>query len=128
LRYLLDTHTLLWWFHEPENLSVLALEAIRDADNDVLVSAVSAIEIATKHRKGQLEYDSVLAVEFTKQTELEGFISLAITSEHAQLAGAFPGNLADPWDRILSAQARLEGLQLLSRDRRIAELGLQPVW
>lgn len=128
MKYLLDTHALLWWVHEPQKLSKIALEAIRNPDNDIAVSAVSAMEIATKHRKGRLEYRSPLAGDFLEQITLEGFTPLAVTCAHAQHAGAYPAALADPWDRLLAAQAELEGFELLSCDEKIVTLGATTVW
>ncbi|MBX9814851.1 MAG: hypothetical protein A4S12_09885 [Proteobacteria bacterium SG_bin5] len=127
MRYLLDTHALLWWFNEPELLSAAARAAIMDGD-DIMVSAVSAMEISIKYRKGRLPYRTSLAVRFAETVATEAFTPLAITVDHAQRAGAYPGDHADPWDRLLAAQAELEGLQLISCDAKIAELGVAALW
>lgn len=127
MKYLLDTHALLWWFNEPERLSATARAAIVDGE-EVVVSAVSAMEISIKYRKGRLPYRSSLALRFAETVATEAFVPLAITIGHAQRAGAFPGAHADPWDRLLAAQAELDGLQLISCDTQIASLGVATLW
>lgn len=127
MKYLLDTHALLWWFNEPERLSTTAHAAIMNGE-EVVVSAVSAMEIAIKYRKGRLPYPSSLALRFAATVATEAFSTLAITVDHAQRAGAFPGAHADPWDRLLAAQADVDGLQLISCDKQIATLGVTTLW
>ncbi len=125
---LLDTHALLWWTHQPASLSRDALDAIANGANTVFVSPVSAIEIATKSRKNRLEFDSPLAHDFVAQTRSEGFTELPVSSEHAQLAGSFDGPHKDPWDRLLAAQARLDGLVLVTSDEAMTAFGAATLW
>lgn len=105
MRLLIETHTLLWWVHEPEKLSRVAAQAIADRSNDILVSAVSAMEIATKARLERLAYETPLADQFRESIAGEGFDELAVSCAHAELAGNLPGKHRDPWDRMLAAQA-----------------------
>lgn len=128
MRLLLDTHALLWSAHEPEKLSATARDAIENGSNEVVVSAVSAMEIATKHRKGALEYPSALARRFSDEVTQRGFALLAITGEHAQRAGSFIDRHKDPWDRLLAAQAMIESLTLVSCDKRMRGFGAQQLW
>ena len=128
MRLLLDTHALLWSAHEPDRLSVIARQVIEDGSNEIIVSAVSAMEIATKSRKGTLEYPSTLARRFTAEVERQGFGLLAITSDHAQRAGGFVDLNKDPWDRLLAAQALIEGLTLVTCDERMHGFGAPQLW
>ena len=128
MRLLLDTHTLLWSAHDPRKLSAAAASAIRDGANEIFVSAVSAMEIATKNRSGKLEYTTSLATNFVEVVSSRGFMMLPITCEHAERAGNFPGDHRDPWDRLLAAQAQIDGLELVSNDARIAEFGTETLW
>ena len=128
MRLLLDTHALLWWAHEPENLSSTAMNLLEDAANEVLVSAVSAMEIATKNRIGRLEYQTSLATHFSQRISEFGFTMLSISGAHAQHAGGLKGKHKDPWDRLLAAQAQLENIPLLSVDKRIADWNVELVW
>lgn len=115
MRLLLDTHALLWTFDDPAQLHGHALEAIADERNEVFVSAASAWEIAIKRSLGKLEAPADLEAGVNRQ----GFTALHVTFLHAQVAGALPRHHADPFDRMLIAQAQSEGLTLVTRDARI---------
>jgi PIN domain nuclease of toxin-antitoxin system len=111
---LLDTHILLWWLGDDRALPPLARDAIADPDTVVVVSAATAWEIAIKKATGRLEApDDLLTV-----LEDNNFDTLPITTSHALVAGALPPHHADPFDRMLIAQAQTDGLTLVSVDRR----------
>lgn len=128
LDLLLDTHTLLWSAHQPASLSRRAFDAIEDGNNSVFVSAVSAFEISTKSRKRKLEFKTSLASNFVEQVTAWGFQLLSISIDHAQLAGSLASTHKDPWDRILAAQAQIEGLTLLTQDAEMPGLGAETYW
>lgn len=128
MRLLLDTHALLWVAHEPELLSAFARDAICAAGNEIVVSAVSAMEIATKDRIGKLTYRTSLAKSFVETVMARGFGILSIECEHAQRAGNLSGEHRDPWDRLLAAQAQIEGLTLVSNDAKLAKFGVDTLW
>jgi PIN domain nuclease of toxin-antitoxin system len=111
LRLLLDTHTLIWWAHEVP-LAADAASAIRSPENTVVVSAASIWEAEIKVRTGKLVLEGDLAAESAEH----GFERLAITFAHATTAGRLPPHHGDPFDRMLVAQAQLEGLTIVSRD------------
>lgn len=110
-RLLLDTHVLLWWSATPERLSQGLQEVIRDADQ-VFVSAASAWEVAIKVRLGRLD----LPGPFSEAVSLAGFSSLPVTFAHAEETRSLPMHHRDPFDRLLVAVARVEGLRLVSAD------------
>jgi PIN domain nuclease of toxin-antitoxin system len=87
---LLDTHTLLWWFFNDTRLSARALAAIANSDNEVLVSAASAWEIATKVKLGKLPEAADAVLRFEPLIAADGFTPLPIAARHALLAGAYP--------------------------------------
>ncbi len=126
--FLLDTHTLLWWLFEAERLSDHSMAVIADGSIDIYVSAVSAMEIATKHRSGKLPGAAPLAGKFTEVTKLEGFNQLPVTSEHADFAGLIESSHSDPWDRLLAAQSHIEQLTLVSIDSKMSSLGVKAYW
>ena len=128
MRLLLDTHTLLWWSEGSERLSRRAQAAIGAEENDVFVSAVSAMEIATKFRLGKLEGARRWAVGFEAELQAEGFGSLPISINHGRMAGSLPNPHKDPFDRLLFAQALLEGMALVSNDTVFDSFGAQRVW
>ena len=116
-RLLLDTHTLLWWLSDVERLSEETHAAIADPHNDVFVSAITGWEIAVKQAKGRLVAPDNLSV----LVEEKGFTPLPLTFQHAEQAGRLPMHHRDPFDRFLIAQARAEGLILVTRDGHIRQ-------
>ena len=119
MRLLLDTHVLLWWLADID-LSAEARQAIADPSNDVAISAASAWEIAIKRALNKLSAPDDLAA----QVENSGFTALPIHISHALAAGALPRHHDDPFDRMLIAQAKIEGLTLTTRDERFAAYGV----
>ncbi len=116
MRLLLDTHVLLWWLADSP-LSDPAAEAIADTRNEVLVSAASAWEVSIKKALGKLTAPDDLVDELTSS----GFTPLNITLLHGMAAGSLPRHHDDPFDRMLVAQATLEGLTVVTRDARFGE-------
>ena len=115
MNLLLDTHALLWWLKDDGTLSAAARAAIRDGANSVHVSAATAWEIAVKRALGKLD----TADNIEGALSANGFEALPITVAHALAAGALPTHHSDPFDRMLVAQAQLEGLTIVTRDKRI---------
>jgi PIN domain nuclease of toxin-antitoxin system len=111
---LLDTHVVLWWLDDPAILSTPARTAIANPQNDVLVSAAVAWEIAIKRALGKLTAPS----DFETAIQFSGFQPMPIT--HALMAGGLPAHHRDPFDRMLIAQALQEGCTLVSRDPNMA--------
>lgn len=128
MRVLLDTHALLWWLDGDARLSPAAFDAINDRRNEINVSAASAWEIATKVRLGKLPGAVQVAEQFSEFLEEQGFETLDITPEHAIEAGRMPGVHRDPFDRILVAQAKLEGMILISNEAIFQQFGVERLW
>ena len=128
MRLLLDTHTLLWWLSGDNRLSRRVRAAIGDDSNEVLISAASAWEVSTKHRLGKLPQIGPLANAFGREVMQQGFMPLDITVDHAQRAGSLPGPHADPFDRMLIAQAHAENLVLVSNEEAFDEYGVTRLW
>lgn len=117
MKVLLDTRMLLWWLADDEQLPAQAAVAISDPQTEVVVSAASAWEISIKQAAGRLDapedlLDAVVANDFG---------TLPITLEHAKAAGRLPAHHADPFDRLLIAQAQVEGITLLSAHSRFSD-------
>ena len=128
MRVLLDTHTLIWWWAEPERLSLRVLGLIGDAEAEIYVSAASAWEIATKHRIGKLPSGATMLREWHHRLTLDRFRELPISSRQAARAGLLVGQHRDPFDRMLAAQSLEESLVLATVDGALADLGAQTVW
>jgi PIN domain nuclease of toxin-antitoxin system len=128
LRLLLDTHAFFWWFSGNSRLSLPARQAIEDDGNDVMVSAASAWEIATKHRLGKLPGAEALVLDITGAIAEQNFMELPITVEEAARAGALPGLHRDPFDRMLIAQALARNLVLISSESLFDRCGVRRLW
>lgn len=128
MRLLLDTHAFIWWFEGSERLPPSAKVAIADEANDVLVSAASAWEIATKHRLGKLPKLDILARSIPEYMARQRFEGLPVTVEEGVRAGLLPGPLRDPFDRMLIAQALQQNLVLVSSERVFDRYGVQRLW
>ena len=128
MRLLLDTRTFLWWLAGSGRLSADARAAIEDDANDVLVSAATAWEIATKHRLGKLPQAELVAQDVPGAIAGQGFAALPITVDDAQRAGQLPGPHRDPFDRMLIAQAVVHGLALVSTEAVFDGYGVNRLW
>ena len=112
---LLYTHFGLWWLQGSDRLKDSVVVLLKDATNEVLVSAASVWEIAIKQGLGKLEApDDLLDL-----IEQSGFEALSISSFHAEQAGRLPLVHKDPFDRMLIAQAQAEGLILVPHNEAI---------
>lgn len=124
MRLLLDTHIFIWACVEPERLSLIEQRMIASPDHQVLVSAATAWEISVKQALGRLDFPVDRLQEFLDGLGFEG---LAMSMTHAAAAGRLPRHHEDPFDRMLIAQASIESLTLVSRDRFFARYGLKAV-
>jgi PIN domain nuclease of toxin-antitoxin system len=111
VRVLLDTHVLIWW-DAGARLSAAAMKAIRTAD-DVFVSSASAWELAIKSSLGKISGTRTVAAA----AAASAFTELPILFRHAEAAACLPSHHRDPFDRMLIAQAQVEGLVVISRDQ-----------
>ena len=128
MRALLDTHALLWWLADSERLSVPARRTIADESNEILVSAASAWEIATKFRLGRLEASGAVALDIAGAVASQSFEELAISVADAERAGRLPGPHRDPFDRMLIAQALSRDLVIVSIDTAFDPYGVNRHW
>ena len=115
MKLLLDTHAFLWWDANDARLPVSLRSAISSPQNDVFISAATVWEIAIKRASGKLIFGRPVGKSIAKY----GFLSIPITVEHAECAGGLPQLHRDPFDRLLVAQAQLEGLVLVTVDEQI---------
>lgn len=112
MRLLLDTNVVIWWLEDSDRLGSAARNAIDDGSNEVYVSAVSACEISIKSSLGKLRTPTDLEQQISKNF----FMALPITVEHGVAVHELPLHHRDPFDRILIAQARCEGLTVVTSD------------
>jgi PIN domain nuclease of toxin-antitoxin system len=123
--WLVDTHALLWFLGDDPQLSPQAKATMESGANVLLVSAASVWEMAVKSSLGKLDVPDDL-VDVLRR---EGFEQLGVSSEHAWAVRELPiGAHKDPFDRLLVAQAKLEGLPLISSDPQLDGYGIERLW
>lgn len=125
---LLDTHALLWAGYLPGKLSATAATLISDPQNQIVISAASAWEIATKVRLGKLPGAEELERNFMEKMVIAGFTVLPITAELALRAGRLVGNHGDPFDRMIAAQSLTLDIPVLSADTQLDIFGVRRIW
>jgi len=126
MRLLLDTHAFIWSLVDRSRLSARALDAISDAENEVLASAVAAYEIEYKRpRDAELQR---MPTDLDQVVKVQGFSWVGISWEDARDAARLPLIHRDPWDRLLVAQAERHGARLVTRDPWIASYNVRTFW
>jgi len=128
MKLLLDTHALVWWLLDEPALPKRVAGVLRAPGNEIFVSSASAWEIATKYRLGRMPQAESLVQGFREILEEQRFAALPVSVEHALAAGLLKADHADPFDRMLVAQARLEGLRLVTGDRALKPLVPAVLW
>jgi len=120
MKLLLDTHLLLWAAGEPSRLSKEARNLINDPDNELLFSAASLWEVSIKRGLGRKDFKA--DPRLLRRGLLDnGYGELPIHSDHVVVLDTLPAIHKDPFDRILVAQAVVEGVALLTTDSQLAE-------
>lgn len=128
MRFLLDTHVLVWWLNDDKRLSAAARGEIASAANDCFVSAATAWEVATKVRRKRWPQADALAADFRSIVARNGFQLFSITPDHALLAGRLDVAHAGPFDRMLASQTLLEDLTLITVDSAFELFDVRTMW
>ena len=128
MRLLLDTNALIWAVLRPWQLSQRALDAISDGDNAVFMSVVNAWEVAIKASLGKLVVPDDIEARIRRGCADSRFGILPVELRHAFEVRKLPLHHKDPFDRLLVAQARIEGLTLVSIDRQLHAYNLDVLW
>ena len=128
MRFLLDTHTFLWWVTRDTRLPERVQTIIADSGNDIFFSAASAWEIAIKVQLGQMTLGGDPAELIPERVAANGFLVLPIEVRHALHVATLPLLHRDPFDRLLIAQAQMEDLSILTADPAIARYDVAVAW
>ena len=128
MKVLLDTHTFLWWNLDDPRLSAVARDVIADGDNTLYLSAVVAWEIAIKSARGRLTLPEPADRYVAARMSLHAVSAMPVELSHALEVANLPALHADPFDRLLVAQARLEQLPILTADAAIGRYGVEVIW
>lgn len=127
MRLLLDTHVWLWMRLSPRRLSAKARRTLEDGRNELLLSSVSAAELALKVAAGRLRLPSPVGEFVAAGLERSATRGLPLTVAHAVALGDVPALHGDPFDRLLVAQARVERVPLMTADERMSAYDVRVV-
>lgn len=128
MRILVDTHVWLWMLSEPARLPSRSQAVLADSSNEILVSAVTAWEIAIKHGLGKIFLPEDPAMFVPSRLTASGCTALAIEHADALIAGALPHHHRDPFDRLLIAQSQALGVPLCTADKAIRAYRVEVLW
>jgi PIN domain nuclease of toxin-antitoxin system len=120
VRLLLDTHVAIWTLTEPGRVPSYILDLIDSGENAVAVSAVAVWEIAIKHRLRRPDSPPFSGHEAIGHFEMAGFVLIDVTPAHAALVERLPPLHADPFDRLMLAQAIIEDMRFVTYDRHLS--------
>jgi len=128
MKVLLDTHTFLWWINDNPQLSHDARQIITDGENILFLSAASGWEIAIKTGLGKLILPADITSFLFEQLSINAISPLPVQMNHALHVYTLPDFHRDPFDRMLIAQAQVEGLPILTADRKFAAYQVEIIW
>lgn len=128
MKLLLDTHVLLWALTEPKKLSHRVAKRLSSDDDRICVSVVSLWEICVKWSQGSLALPATPTALFPRVIVDSGYELLSVDAPHALEVASLPWHHRDPFDRMLAAQARVEGFTLVTRDEAFEAYSLPTFW
>ncbi len=128
MKVLLDTHVFLWWITDDPKLSSRAREIMSNIENELYLSAASGWEISIKVQIGRLKLPDEPQRFIHSQMRTNAIQSLPILMNHALHVSTLPDHHRDPFDRLLIAQAQLEGFPILSADPQMAKYQIEAIW
>jgi PIN domain nuclease of toxin-antitoxin system len=128
MRFLIDTHCWLWAISAPERLNPEAAELLGSDSHTIVVSAISTAEIAVKASIGKLRFDEPVDEFVSSRIEAQGMKPLPLYVHHALRVAELPLHHRDPFDRLLVAQAQMEGLPLMTADPKLAAYDVDIIW
>ena len=128
MKVLLDTHAFLWAMMDEPRLSTRAREVLKDGAITLVLSVASVWEVMLKVQAGKLRLPDAPGRYLEDRANLFGMERLPIELRHVQQLEALPMHHRDPFDRLLIAQARVEGLPILTADPAFARFDVQVIW
>jgi PIN domain nuclease of toxin-antitoxin system len=128
MKLLIDTQCWLWWFAEPDRLKEETIAKISDESNEIWFSVASMWEMGIKVGLGKLPLPEQIDRYLASRMPQLGARSLEIRADHALQAGGLPLHHRDPFDRMLIAQAQIEGMTIVTADRMFDSYDVQVLW
>jgi PIN domain nuclease of toxin-antitoxin system len=125
---LLDTHVFLWWDSDPAKLPAGLVELLTDSENQLFLSVASAWEIQIKKQLGKLTLTVGLDELVESQQQINGLQLISVELRHVLALESLPAHHKDPFDRLLIAQARAEGLSIASVDPVFSKYDVKVIW
>lgn len=128
MRFLLDTHVLIWWTGESSKISTTVKDLLMDQNNIFFVSFTSIWEIQIKSQLGKLELNVSLPKIIQDQQDINQFQLLPISLNHIYFLNNLPNHHRDPFDRLLISQSIVEQIPILSVDKLFDLYSVQRIW
>ena len=128
MKYLVDTHSLIWFISGDPLLSSRARQLIDDEENQIFISIAGLWEMAIKFSIGKLNLEKPFEDIFPDQLEINSIEILGIRIDHLKIAARLPFHHRDPFDRLMIAQSLIDGLPLLSVDDVFDDYGVERYW
>lgn len=128
MKFLLDTHTFLWWINDDERLSKKASDLIGNSDHEIFLSVVSGWEITIKSKLKKIFLPTPPQKFILQQIEQNNFTVLPIQMKHALEVYSLPNHHDDPFDRLLISQSITEKIPLITINKIIKKYRLDTVW
>jgi PIN domain nuclease of toxin-antitoxin system len=128
MKLLLDSHAFLWLMATPERVSAAVLKACSDTANSLHLSVASIWELQVKEGRGRLSLDLPLQSIVESQVRDNAMSVLNIERAHIWMSGKLPHLHGDPFDRMLVAQARIEGMKLVTADKDMKRYEVETLW
>lgn len=128
MKYLLDTHTFIWWDSEQEKLPATVLQLCQNQENTLMLSVASVWEMQIKHQLGKLTLQLPLTIIIEAQQDTNNLQILPIQLAHVLALESLPPHHRDPFDRLIIAQANVEGAIVLSCDSIFAQYPVNVKW
>jgi PIN domain nuclease of toxin-antitoxin system len=128
MKFLLDTHTFIWYVTNNQKLSLTAQQLINDGNNEILLSIVSIWEIAIKHSIGKLSFELPFEIFISQQLSVNNFDLLNIRVNHLNIVANLPLHHRDPFDRLIIAQALVEQIPVVGTDEVFDSYPIQRLW
>ena len=128
MKYLLDTHSLIWFIGGDPQLSAHARQLMDDEESELFISIASLWEMAIKFSLGKLNLSQPFEEMFPAQLEGNSIEILGITTDHLKTVSTLPFHHRDPFDRLIIAQAQVEQLPIIGTDTTFDNYGVKREW
>jgi PIN domain nuclease of toxin-antitoxin system len=128
MKVLLDTHCLLWWLSDPGRLNARVRTMLAENENELYLSAISALEIAIKWQLGKLTLPEPPEIFVSRVVREQSLIPLPVRQDHALAIASLPREHGDPFDRVLICQSRIEDFPIITADRAFRSYDVRLIW